>query len=219
MNDPRLNTTATLTLKFHLEAAILAYQRNEPLIPLLDFESEDFEITCIRNVQLAQRKMNNTVLLQYFGLGLWIRVLGNPYSSAKANHRIGTFLYDYFKEYPGAIGHLEEVNPTMIDKAGTRVLRALLTSRKQPQEGWGPTLTTQGDMWQASSNLVDSPRYSPQPVRSPTPPQTNFERDIKELEEFFTFEEPHESLLLCTPYDHKSPSPPPCPLKRSRVRD
>jgi hypothetical protein len=218
MNDPRLNTAAALLLKFRLEAAINAYQNGEPLIPLLDFSSEDFEITCVRNVQKAQRKMNNTILVQYFGLGLWIRVLGNHFDSKKSAHRIGVFLYDYFKDCPTAIGHLEEVNPTMIDKAGKNVLRALLTTKKQPQEGWGPTLRTQGDMWQATSNLVDSPHYSPRPITPPTPPRINVQQEVQELEEFFG-PQSQESLLLCAPYTQRSPISSPCPLKRSRVSD
>jgi hypothetical protein len=218
MNDPHLNTLPALTLKFKLEAAIQAYLRNDPLVPLLDFQSPTFETDCIRNVQLAQRRINNITLIQLFGLGLWIRLLGNPYQPAKANHRIGAFLYDYFKDYPGAVGYLEEVNPTTIDKAGTKVLQALIKSIKKPQEGWGPTFSTQGDMWQAASNLVDSPRYSPKAVRSPTPPRINPEQEVWDLEEIFGQTQQQASpLLLCAPYSPAPRSPAPRPLKRSRV--
>ena len=215
MNDPRLNTVAALTLKFRLEAALQSFQQEESLAPLLDNTSPDFETNCIRNIQLAQRKMHNGVLIELYGLGIWIHERKNPYQANKFHHRVGSFIYKYFKDSPGAIWHLEEVNPTMIDKVGPKTLRALLNTKK----GWGPTFSTPGNMWQAAANLVDSPRYSPKPVPPPTPPRTSFLQEIQELEQFFNQEPPNteETLLLCAPFSPELSTPSPRPLKRSRI--
>ena len=215
MNDPRLNTVAALTLKFRLEAATRSYEQEESLAPLLDNTSLDFETNCIRNIQLAQRKMHNGILIELYGLGLWINELKNPYQANKFHHRVGSFLYKYFKDSPGAIWHLEEVNPTMIDKVGPKALRALLNTKK----GWGPTFSTPGNMWQAAANLVDSPRYSPRPIPPPTPPRPQFQQEIQELELFFNQapQESEEELLLCAPFHPKPSTPSPRPLKRPRI--
>ena len=215
MNDPHLNTVAALTLKSRLEESIKAHLRNDPLVPFPDFLSPTFEVDCIRNIQQAQRRAGNGALIQLFGLGQWIHVLGNPYQPTKKNHRVGAFLYDYYKDYPGALAYLEEVNPTTIEKTGKNVLKALITSKKQlRKEGWGPTFSTPGTMWQAASNLVDSPQYSPKFIPPPTPPRVNLEKEVEDLEPYF--EEP--SLLLYAPFSPELINPP-RPLKRSRVSE
>src|SRR4051794_4592557 len=54
-------------------------------------------------------------------------------------------------------------------------------------------------LWQAASNLVDLPHYSPKTVPPPTPPCLNFQQEIEDLEEVFRWKN-QELLLLYAPY-------------------
>jgi hypothetical protein len=81
------------------------------------------------NCELAKQKMHNIVLVQLLLWGQYLHAYGIQPDLTSQRDRVGSFLYQYFREEPGALVFLTKVSPNFIDRLSARKREEVLNSR------------------------------------------------------------------------------------------
>src|SRR4051812_42279710 len=140
-----------LLLKLQLEAAIEEHLSGAHIFPDYDFLDKNFDDQFEANLEKAKQVAYNGQLIQYFAYGLKLCAVDKK-EPTNMTQRIGVFLHDYFKDIPGALGHLQGIPPYLIDCITKKDLQEILDRR--PSISLGQTKESKEEMWYTDSNIT-----------------------------------------------------------------
>ena len=143
-----LNQNHTYLLcKSKLETALSLYRNNNSLLSYPAFGKKHFKSTCNSITASLRKWSGNQELVVYYMMAM------NRYQNKEwdchtdKTHRIGSFLFHYFRGEGASIQFLEDLTIKLLNSLIIKQEWYLISTKPKP-EVWGPAIQKMDDVWE-----------------------------------------------------------------------